>query len=235
MPSQDSKPFFAKTPDGDIVGLDATLAQNIASRLGVSLFIDRSAKSYDDAIQKVSEGKADIALCHLTTSLERALIVDFSTPYLKVPHVLLLNRQLMVHYGLGDKKDYSDELKKEKITLGATTGSYFARSAHFDFPNAIVQTFDGDEALFEAVEKGEVQVVLTDETTFRIWQEKHPSFNLQVQKLNRKNRVGQIAIATNWKSAPLLKWLNLYLNAIRDDGTLDKWIQDYVEGPWKRN
>jgi ABC-type amino acid transport substrate-binding protein len=161
--------------------------------------------------------------------------VAFSTPYIQSKHLLLLNRKATIQYHLSET-EYSDELAGKKISLGVKSGSFFATQVRKDFPFAKISFFNTDDELYTSVESGAVSAVLTDEVSIQNWQSEHPRFAFYVKKLYRKNRSGHIAIAVNWGSNPLLQWVNLYLETIRNDGTLEKWIHGFlVEQVWKKS
>jgi polar amino acid transport system substrate-binding protein len=58
MTEGDQPPFYYVGPDGQLAGLDATLARDIASRLGVKVSFNRSPKSFNEVVELVAQGGA---------------------------------------------------------------------------------------------------------------------------------------------------------------------------------
>ena len=91
--SPDYAPFeFQTLVDGEnkVVGADIMLAQKIADELGVELEI--SSMNFDNVLNSVQNGKADLAIAGLSVSSERLEVFDFSDPYYQVGNVLLVQK-----------------------------------------------------------------------------------------------------------------------------------------------
>src|SRR5256712_11914280 len=91
MTEGDQPPFYYVGPDGQLAGLDATLARDIASRLGVKVSFNRNPKSFNEVVELVAQGGADIAISKLSRTLVRAQMVRFTRPYVTFRHAMLLN------------------------------------------------------------------------------------------------------------------------------------------------
>lgn len=74
---------------GNIVGFDIDLAQEIASALDVELEI--VDMNFDDLIGSVVSGDVDIAIAAITINLERSEQILFSNPYLNAGQVVIFN------------------------------------------------------------------------------------------------------------------------------------------------
>ena len=235
MPAKDSPPFFMTDGQGRTYGLDYDIAKDISSRLGVTLVIDRSAPSYDATVEQVVHHKADLAMGHLTATLKRSMQVLFTSPYLTVKHVLLVNRVAGAKLKLGESGDPAARIADESFPLGVVEGSSFVAVAESEFPHARLKTFKSEPQLFEAVDKGEVIVALVDEVAARNWEESNPKFSIAVQTVIRGDRSAHIAMAVNWREQPFLSWLNFYLETIRSEGRLARWVHEYLEEQeWRR-
>ena len=92
MTEGDQPPFYYVGPDGQLAGLDATLARDIASRLGVKASFNRSPKSFNEVVELVAQGGADVAISKLSRTLIRAQMVRFTKPYVTFRHAMLFNR-----------------------------------------------------------------------------------------------------------------------------------------------
>src|SRR6266851_3615674 len=85
-------PFVTIAADGALGGHDIALAQGMAQAIGLPLAFDRDATSFDDVIDKVAQGAADLGISRLSATPARATLVRFSRPYLVLHHALLVSR-----------------------------------------------------------------------------------------------------------------------------------------------
>src|SRR5262249_28990894 len=92
MTAGDQPPFYYVGSDGQLAGLDATLARDIASRLGVKVSFNRSPKSFNEVVELVAQGGADVAISKLSRTLTRAQMVPYHTPCAPSRHPMLCNR-----------------------------------------------------------------------------------------------------------------------------------------------
>ena len=81
-------PFEFLSPDGEFLGCDIWLGQQIAAALGVELKITDMA--FDGIVPTIKAGQADVGIAALTYSAERAEEVDFSLPYIESPQKLVV-------------------------------------------------------------------------------------------------------------------------------------------------
>ena len=85
------RPPFFSGGDGGWQGFDVDLAADIARRLGVEVE-SKLAASFDEVVDMVAAGDADLAISKLSITLERSQRVRFSKPYMAVYQTLLINR-----------------------------------------------------------------------------------------------------------------------------------------------
>ncbi len=72
-------PPFTDVEDGQIVGFDIDLANEIAARLGYEVVY--KVLLFDDIIPSLQAGKLSMAAPALTITEGRKLVIDFSDPY----------------------------------------------------------------------------------------------------------------------------------------------------------
>jgi polar amino acid transport system substrate-binding protein len=72
-------PFNMKTKTGQIIGLEADLAQSLASSMGVT--VEYVVKDFAELLPAVTSGEIDMALSGLTMTPERNTRVAFAGPY----------------------------------------------------------------------------------------------------------------------------------------------------------
>ena len=75
---------------GEIVGIDAEMAQAIADILGMTLTIEDM--EFDSIIAAVQTGKADIGMAGMTVTEDRLKNIDFSDPYTTSTQVIIVRK-----------------------------------------------------------------------------------------------------------------------------------------------
>lgn len=153
--SPDYAPFeFQALVDGEnqVVGADIMMAQKIADKLGVKLEI--SSMSFDNVLNSVQNGKADIAIAGLSYSDERAKVFDFSDSYYQIQDVLLIKKSNLETYT--DLDALAD--KNLAVQKGSTQETYAKEK--ISSSNIVSLTLMG-EAVNE-LKSGQVEAVLMD-------------------------------------------------------------------------
>ncbi|HVL76096.1 MAG TPA: transporter substrate-binding domain-containing protein, partial [Noviherbaspirillum sp.] len=131
VPDMRNPPFFFED-GGELKGLDIDLAKSIAESLGVQVAFNRDAKNFNDAVQLVALGRADMAAAKISRTLARAQTVLFTDPYLVLPHALLLNRLRFAEISRG--RAPADVLKNFTGSVGVIANSSFVGFAKTHFP-----------------------------------------------------------------------------------------------------
>lgn len=153
--SPDYAPFeFQTLVDGknEVVGSDIMLAQKIADELGVKLEV--SSMNFDNVLNSIQNGKADLAIAGLSVSAERLEVFDFSDPYYQVGNVLLVQKTNAEKYAAVKDLDGID-LAVQK----GTTQETYAKDS-LSNANIVSLTLMG-EAVNE-LKNGQVKAILLD-------------------------------------------------------------------------
>jgi len=133
MLATDSPPFFYI--DGDrLTGIDVRMAEQIAAELKVALRIDRSAKSFNEVVEIVARGDADLGASKLSRTLARAQSVRFSDPYLSLSHALIINR--LEFAKISRDMPLPTVIRNLNGSIGVIAKSSFADFAVRNFPKA---------------------------------------------------------------------------------------------------
>lgn len=99
------EPMEYKDENGNIVGFDIDIANEIANQLGVET--DIRDMDFDLLIDAVANGEVDIAIAAITITNEREEQVSFSNPYLNAGQVIITNesnQEINIPEDLEDKK-----------------------------------------------------------------------------------------------------------------------------------
>lgn len=222
---KDRIPFFYSNEQGKLVGIDVTLAENIASSLGVGLEFDRSAKSFDEVVDLVVTGQADIAISKLSVTLSRAQRARFTTPYAVFHQSILINR---LQFAALESKHAEDSLVEEVLKtpqkIGVCEATSYVEYAKRLFPRAQIVSYESIDKLLMAVESGKVLGAFYDEFEFKRALQKDSKLSIYSKLFILQDRVDPIAIAVAPQSVNLLAWLNTYLDVMKTDFAIDELI-----------
>ncbi|WP_236338981.1 substrate-binding periplasmic protein [Paenibacillus plantiphilus] len=212
---EDRYPFFYADDQGLLHGSDIELARDIALKLGVKATFLRTAKSFNEVVEQVAAGEADIAISKLSVTLERAKKVLFSEPYLTLRQTLLINRLQLASLEQGNR-DPLNVIQTYGDRIGVIGGTSYASFARELFPDQQQVNFSSTASLIEAVQNGEVLAAVYDEFELMSYQKKHPSSSLHLQYLRLENHMDSIAVAVAPQRRHLQAWINTYMQLQQD-------------------
>ena len=215
-------PPFAMQTDGQLSGLDIDLANLLAKYLGVDVkFIQPD--TYDQQIPKLLAGESDIIIAAMTRTVARGLKVNFTIPYFEVSQAGLVRRKLVPE----NANSYFDLTDIPKLRLGVkanTTHEAFAREL---FPAEVIKTFPTAAEAAEALVKGDLDAMVADSPFIKIWWNTHPQHYAKFKALLEPVTRETYGFAIRKGDPEFLNWLNLFIEHIKADGTMDLLIHDY--------
>ncbi len=210
--SQDRVPFFYVNDGGVLTGSDVELATDMAAQFGVGVEFIRTAQSFDQVVDQVASGQADIAVSKLSATLSRAKKTLFSQPYLTLHQGLLVNRLKIAQLAQSDKP-LLDTIKTAPIAIGVVSGTSYVRFASELFPAAELKPFSTVEEMIDAVLSGDITAIYYDELQLKDIVESNPTHSIELQLMIMNDQIDQIAVAVPPDHVQLLNWINLYLQA----------------------
>lgn len=210
MVDRDFPPFITQTGEGRLEGLEVDLAQDIANELGVTLEIARTGH-FDDVIDIVASGQADIGLSNLSITCNRARTVKFTRAYRKLGIMLLLNRMKMAVLNLTSGIQHQDELRNTTDTIGVIERSAYETGALRYFPNAKVKTYDRYKDMILAAERDETLLAIGNSGTIEAFLRMNPHLLVKLQPFKIEGLTDHIAMAVAVENDHLLSWLNAYI------------------------
>ncbi len=211
-------PFFYRQGD-EWVGFDVDLGRDIAQRLGVGYREVRTPASFNAVVEMVAAGGADIGLSKLSGTLERALKVRFTRPYLTVYQALVINRLSAPARG-----DPFRALDADGVAIGAIEGSSYIGFARENFRSAEIRPYTDSEfsRMMGDVVSRQLDAVLLDSARADVWRRGHRESLIRVRTTVDRQRRDPLAIAVASGDVHLLAWLDLYLETIRADGSAER-------------
>lgn len=140
-------PFNMKTRSGQIIGIDADLANALAETIGVRAeFVERPFGQLLDALEA---GEVDIILSGMTMTPKRNTLVAFAGPYFISGKAILTKSATLA------RADEPDDINKAGITLTALAGSTSEEFVTQAVPSAkLIGTTDYDQAVKLVIDGG---------------------------------------------------------------------------------
>lgn len=142
--------FFARGAEGQPTGLEYDILKSFADALKVGLVVD-DAPSFEALLTRAEGGRCHVAAAGITVTDERRKRFAFSTPYFP-------NRVLIVQKAPASFLK-PDDLKGQRIAV--VSGTLQARLVAA-LPGVRVVEVNSDDALFDAVSKGEADALACD-------------------------------------------------------------------------
>lgn len=216
--SPDYAPFeFQALVDGknEVVGSDIMLAQKIADELGVELEV--SSMNFDNVLNSVKNGKADLAIAGLSVSAEREKVFDFSTPYYQDGNVLLVQKADVTKYAKVEDLDKAD-LAVQK----GTTQEVYARD-NLSNANVVSLTLMG-EAVNE-LKNGQVKAILLDSSVASGYIGQNPDLALAELTFEAEPENAK-AIAMAKDSGDLKTEIDKIIAKIVESGEYDTYLEE---------
>lgn len=205
--SDDLAPFIINNGQ-QLSGYDINLSRAIAKHLGVTLHIDETS-SYNEAVAFVANGQDDIAVTNLTATPDRALSVFFTTPYYKVPLVLIAKSNFDTsNLHVSDNTISFDS----SLDIAVEANSALTYYAAIAFPNAKIDTYTDLSQAIRSLNENQYDAVFTDQISAQ--QAVNGQMLLTIFKLGNAH-VDPQAIAVSSKMPQLLQWINNYLTSLQ--------------------
>lgn len=232
MYRQDRPPFFYVDKKGNLAGIDIDLAEDIAENLGVKPVFDRSAGSFDEVVNQVVRGQADLGISKLSITLPRAQKASFTQPYVCFHQALLVNRLKLAAITKNRQSD-ADSLTmivKSSQKIGVLADTSYIEYAHTLCPNAQVIAFPNIDKLIAAARSGKILAAFYDENALKTEVDQTPDLLVYTKMFILKDRIDQIAIAVAPENTHLLSWLDTYLEIMKQDQVIEQIVEQSSKG-----
>ena len=201
----DKPPFGYVDENGDNQGYDVYFAKRIAK----DLLGDESAVEFvlveaASRVEYLQSGKVDIILANFTVTDERAEVVDFAAPYMKVALGVVSPEGALI-------TDVSQlEGKKLIVNKGTTAETYFTEN----YPNIELVKYDENTEAFNALKDGRGEALAHDNTLVFAWAIQNTGFKTGIESLGS---IDTIAPAVQKGNTELLNWINDEIKALGEE------------------
>lgn len=203
---------FEYEENGKIVGLDADIAAQIASDLGVEAEMYTTSFEGIESGVALSSGQCDIALSGITITDERKSVMSFTDSY--------VDDNLAILVPEGSTISGEADLSGKKIGVQqATSGEKYAKDA-----GAETVQYEDNGLLLQAVQTGQVEAVVGNITVLSEMLTSDESL-----KVAQEIETGEkIAAAVATENTALLDSANATLQKMEEDGSLASLREKYL-------
>ncbi|MFK3972883.1 transporter substrate-binding domain-containing protein [Pseudomonas sp. NPDC087358] len=212
----DKPPFGFVNEKGDYVGFDTDLGRRFAKDLlGDEKKIEFVVVEPASRIPFLQSDKVDLILANMTVTPERAQVVDFTHPNLRVAVQALVPENSAV-------KSLDDLASKTTIVTTGTTADIWLTKNHPDWK---LLKFEKNSESLQALANGRGDAYAQDNLVLFSWAKQNPGYRVLAQKLGDE---APIAPAVKKGNLELRDWVNSELASLGQDKYLLKLYDQYV-------
>lgn len=194
--------------NGEIVGVDVDIANEIAKEMGKKLVVKDVA--FDSIINEVKTGKADFGVAGISYSDERAEEVDFSVNYSVSKQVVIVKE----NSAITSTKDIDN--KKIAVQLGSIADTYVTDN----YNNAEIVRQKKYLAAIEDLKSDKVDAVVMDELPAK----EIISSNNGLKILEGSLANDSYGMVVKKGNSELLNIINKVLNRLKEEGKIEEFV-----------
>ena len=198
----DKKPFGYVDENGDYQGYDVYLAKRLAEDLGVALKL--VPVDAPNRVEYLTSAKVDIILANFTVTPERAEVVDFALPYMKVALGVVSPDDALIT-SVEDLRG-----KTLIVSKGTTAETWFTANE----PDVNLLKFDTYTETFNALLDGRGDALSTDNTEVLAWAIENPGFTVGIESLGS---LDTIAPAVQKGNDTVLAYINEEIQKLAEE------------------
>jgi len=221
--SPDAAPLVYKQGE-EIVGLEAELAQELAKSLGKSVhFVELD---WEDQIPALQDNRTDIIMSGMSITTMRRYRIAFSEPYFRIGQMPLVRKGDETEKSLFAKGVYAIIAWTPIMRIGVlkgTTGEYYVRK-RLSRAKEIISFPTANEAV-SALKKGDFDLFIYDAPMIYMLAAENEA---DLQVLDSLLTEEYLAWGMRKNDADLLESANAFIEALRNDGRLDRIINRWI-------
>ncbi|HCU06252.1 MAG TPA: hypothetical protein DIC42_01520 [Holosporales bacterium] len=235
---EDTPPFFYRDKTGETVGIDVDIAKTIAKNIhpDIEVEITRKAKTFNEVIDIVSRGEADIAISLLSYTTQRSRKVYYTrTPYIIIRMALFVSQLAISQSGKAPTLNNMFS-EKDKRTLCVIEGTSYEEVAKKVLPHAVLVPVKASKDLLPSVQAGKCFAFFEDDQGIRKRLIKDPQLNLRYQMIVLKDELDPINIVIGPKFPELAEFIELMIQHTASlrfdlDDLLKKYQHTFIDIP----
>jgi polar amino acid transport system substrate-binding protein len=198
----------------------------MARALGVKFVPVNTA--WPSIIPALNLGRFDIIISGMSVTEERKRQIDFADSYMTVGQTVLVNKK---HKGVITSYEQLNDPKYIVTSKPGTTGE---EAVHKFIPKCTYQPFDTELEGAMAVIKGQADAFVYDLPYNVVFMAMHGEDDLVF--LDKPFTVEPLAWGIRKNDPDFLKWLNKFLEELKEDGRYDKIYKKwFIDSEWFRH
>ncbi len=211
-------PYGMLDDAGNVIGIDAEMAQGIADKLGLELVIDDM--DFSAALLAVQQGKSDVVISGVTITDERKTVMEFSDSYTTAVQVVIVPEDSEI-------KSIEDMQGKTIGCQAGTTGYIFCSDTpeNGGFGEEFVYAFDDGATAVQALLNGQIDSVVIDDGPAKEYVKLNPGLKILETEYVREN----YAIGIAKGNTALVEAINKALAEMKADGSLQAIMDKYIK------
>lgn len=209
-------PFEYVDDNGEPDGFDIALIKAIGEKMGVEVQVDNM--EFASLVSSIGS-KIDVSIAGMTVTEERQNTVDFSDPYYEAVQYVVAPADTAIAA--------ADDLKGKNIGVQlGTTGDFIAE----EIEDATVSEYNKAVDAVNDLINGRLDCVIIDKNPALVFQSKFAGEITAIDGDQFGFEVENYAIALPKGDADLAEQINTALKELKDDGTFDALVAEYIEG-----
>lgn len=218
--SGDQPPFNMTTSKGQIIGMEADLANALADSMGVRAEFEK--KPFGELLKALEKGEVDLVLSQVTMTTARNTRVAFVGPYFISGKAILTRSKT-----LGQADDVED-INMTGIRLSALAGSTSEAFIRESVPTARLIATPTTDLAIQAVIDGKVDAMVADLPVCAVGVLRHPEAGLVT--IASPFTFEPIGVALPANDPLFLNLVENYINILEGTGLMEqleaKWLND---------
>ena len=213
--SADFPPFEYMNADGEIVGFDIALIEEIAKEIGADIQIENM--EFKDLVASMEAGKTNLIIAGINITEERMESVDFSVPYYDATQKIVLRK--------GDTSiDNKDDLAGKNIAVvEGTTGDNYVTDKIKD--SKVVRFLKFGDAVTDLINKRTDAILMDCTIAEKFVKDNEDS----IYAIDGNYDIEKYGIAVKKGDTKLLNIINEGLEKLKNNGVYDKLIFEYFK------
>ncbi len=159
--SVDFPPFNFTDQDGRLVGFHVDLAREICAQLKIENKCQVQALPFDELEAAVEMGEGEAVMSGIASSADLRKSFSFTRPYTLLPARFAVNK--------ATKLEGQSAIALSGKKVGVVTNSRHEAMLKAFFPAVLVNGFDGNEPMYEALKSGKIDAVFADGLRLPFW------------------------------------------------------------------
>lgn len=221
--SPSMEPMAYQSKDGEIVGLEIELLQNIAEKLDVHLEIVRA--DFSELIKMVASSEVDIACGAISISNSRQEIVDFPPSHYHGSLTILSRRPP------GEANTITHISQLAGRNVGVVAGTTIEDAARKSIPDAIFNFYESNIDLALALKTGKIEAFVAELPVAKIFAQENPSFKVLPKPIS----FDEVAFFFNPKESTICDAFSEEIRILRASGELAELEEKWFSGNFRTN